>query len=323
MAGVFDYLFQDQPVMGTQTASSSSNAPDWYSDYIRGIGGKASELASRDASRPIPQQSVAGFAPDQLQAFQQVRQNQGAFRPYTDAAAGQYNLANANADQATGAVAGPSRDFTQSWAQYMSPYTQGVVNEIARLGNKNFSENVMPTINASMIGSGQFGSTRNADVLGRAATEAQSAITGQQASALEAGFNTAGNLFNQDANRAQQQQQLQAQTALGAGALRNTTGQNFGALGQAVSGLGLQDAQALQATGQQQQQMDQLGLDTAYNNTIAANNWDWSTLDRLNSLTRGMQLPTTSTAVNTGPLSRAYTPAPLTQLGTTVGSLFS
>lgn len=323
MAGVFDYLFQDQPVMGTQTGGSSSAGPDWYNDYIRGISGKAAELAGRDATRPVPQQSVAGFTPDQLQSFAQVRGNQGAYRPYTDAAAGQYNIANANADQASGAVAGPSQNFAQNWQQYMSPYTSGVVSEIARLGNQNFGENVMPTINASMIGSGQFGSERNADVLGRAARDTQSAISGQQASALEAGFNTSGNLFNQDANRAQQQQQLQAQTALGAGALRNTTGQNFGALGQAVSGLGLADAQALQASGQQQQQMDQLGMDTAYNNQIAGNNWDWSTLDRLNSLTRGMQLPTSSTATNTGPLSRAYTPAPLTQLGTTVGSLFS
>lgn len=323
MAGVFDYLFQDQPVTGTATSSGGSSGPGWYNDYIQGIGGKAAELAGRDASRPVPQQSVAGFTPDQVQAFGQVRSNQGAYRPYTDAASGQFGAANTDAGAATAAVAGPAQTFTQNWQQYMSPYTQGVVNEISRLGNQNFSENIMPTINASMIGSGQFGSERNADVLGRAARDTQSAITGQQASALEAGFNTSGNLFNQDANRIQQQQQLQAQTALGSGALRNTTGQNFGALGQAVSQLGLSDAQALQASGQQQQQMDQLGMDTAYNNTIAANNWDWSTLDRLNSVTRGMQLPTSSTAVNTGPLGRAYTPAPLTQLGTTAGSLFS
>lgn len=323
MSGFFDYLFQDQPVLGTQTASSATNSPDWYNDYIRGIGGKAAELAGRDATQPIPQQSVAGFTPDQQQAFAQIRANQGAFRPYTDAASGQFGAASGQAGAATAAVAGPAANFTQNWQQYMSPYTQSVVNEIARLGTQNFSENVMPQINASMIGSGQFGSTRNADVLGRAARDTQQNITGQQASALESGYATAGNLFNQDANRQQQQQQLQAQTALGSGALFNATGQNFGALGQAVSQLGYGDAQTLQASGQQQQQLDQLGLDTAYNNQVSRNNYDWSTLDRLNSLTRGMQLPTTSTAMNTGPLSRAYSPAPLTQLGTTVGSLFS
>lgn len=320
--GSFDYLFQDQlPASMNQTAVGSSSGPDWYNDYIKGIAGKGLELAGNTANQPIPQQSIAGFTPDQLQAFQQVRGNQGAYKPMTDAAQGQFGQAGQAAGAANAAVAGPSANFTQNWDKYMSPYTQSVVSEIARLGNQNFSENVMPQINASMIGAGQFGSERNADVLGRAGRDVQQNISGQQAGALESGYSTAGNLFNQDANRAQQQQQLQAQTALGGGALSNATGQNLGALGQTVSALGLADAQALQATGQQQQQLNQLGLDTGYNNQVAANNWDWSNLNNLSTIVRGAQLPTTQTSINNGPLSRSFSPSPLTQLGTTFGAM--
>lgn len=329
--GALDSFFQGQN--GTTTGSTTaqtSNLPDWYNQYIQGIGGKAIQTAQNAESQPIPQQSVAGFTPDQTQAFQQVRQNQGVWQPYLGDAQERFGNSTSSAttaqNQANGAVAGPAANFTQNWQQYMSPYTSSVVNEIARLGNQNFQEGIMPQIQASMIGSGQFGSERNADVLGRAARDAQQNITGQQASALEAGYSTAGNLFNQDANRQQQQQATQASTALAGGQLAtnawDTSGQRVGALGQAASQMGLSDAQALQASGQQQQQLNQVGLDTAYNNQVGANNWDWNNLNNMSSLVRGAQLPTTQTGTTSGALTRSYSASPLSQLTSGVTGLF-
>lgn len=329
--GSFDYLFQDQaPAAVNTTSVAGSSGPDWYNNYIQGIAGKGLELAGNAASQPIPQQQIAGFTPDQTQAFQQIRDNQGAWRPALGAAGSLIQGAAGTATNAAGAanaaVAGPSANWTDPGTanKYMSPYTSSVVNEIARLGNQNFNETVMPGVNASMIGSGQFGSQRNADVLGRAARDTQQNITGQQASALESGYSTAGNLMNQDANRAQQQQSTQASTALQGGQLASgtqmTAGTNTGALGQATAALGMTDAQALQASGQQQQQLNQTGLDTSYNNTVANNNAGWSNLNNLSTIVRGAQLPTTQTAINNGPLSRAYTPSPLSTFGTTVGA---
>jgi hypothetical protein len=318
-------------MQGTQTSTGSSSTPDWYSDYIKGIAGKGLELAGAGDQQPIPQQSVAGFTPDQAQAFQQVRQNQGNWQPAvqgalaaTSAVPGQ---ATGAAGSANAAVAGPSQSWTDpgTSAKYMSPYTSSVVNEIARLGNQNFDENIMPKINASMIGSGQFGSTRNADVLGKAGRDVQANISGQQAGALESGYSTAGNLFNQDATRAQTQQQTQAQTALAGGQLTTQAGlgagQQLGALGQTQAGLGLQDAQALQAVGQQQQQLQQLGLDTDYNNTVARNQAGWNNLNNLNSIVRGAQLPTSQTATTQGPLTRTAGPSPLAQVGSTYSAV--
>lgn len=326
--GAFDYLTSGTaPAQATQTSTGSTNTPDWYNEYIKGIAGKGLELAGNAEGQPVPQQSIAGFTPDQQQAFQQVRNNQGSWQPLMTQAGqsvqGAQGAAGAAGTAANAAVAGPSQNFTDPGTQqkYMSPYTSSVVNEIARLGNQNFNENIMPAINSSAIGSGQFGSERNADVLGRAGRDAQQNITGQQASALEAGYSTAGNLFNQDATRAQTQQQTQAQTALGAGQLAATTGlqagQQQGALAQTQAGLGLQDAQALQAVGQQQQQLNQVGLDTDFNNTVAGQQAGWNNLNNLSTIVRGASLPTSQTATTQGPLTRTQGASPLSTLGAT------
>lgn len=329
--GALDYLTSPTPpAQGTSTTATASNVPDWYSDYIRGIAGKGVELAGNAQEQPVPQQSIAGFTPDQIAAFERVRQNADSWQPGLAQAGqttqGAVGTALGAQQTANTAVAGPAQSWnTGTMEQYMSPYTNTVVNEIARLGNQNFNENIMPQINASMIGSGQFGSTRNAGALGAAGRDVQQNISGQQASALESGYTTAGNLFSQDANRQQQQQQMQGQTALAGGALGAqtglTAGQQEGALAQTGSALGLQDAQAVQAIGQQQQQLAQAGLDTDYNNTVGQQQYGWNILNNLNSIIRGAQLPTTQTSTTQGPLTRTQGASPLAGIANTYAQL--
>ena len=306
----------------TTSGASSMGLPDWYTQYVQGIAGQATAAGQAASQTQAPQRAVAGFTPDQTQAFGQVRDNQGAWRPYTGQAAGQFQQAAQAPGTANAAVAGPAATLPDNISKYMSPYTDSVVNEIARLGNKNFNENIMPNVDSAMIGSGQFGSTRNADVLGRAAASNEQNILGQQAGALESGYSTAGTLFNSDANRQQQQQQMRASTALAGGALGNQTGTQLGALGQTVSALGLGDAQALQASGQQQQQLQQTGLDVNTENQQANAAWDWNNLNNMSSLVRGQQLPQTATQAMNGPLtSTQYNPSPLSTLGAVAGSM--
>jgi len=324
-----EYLFQGSaPPAVTTTAGSAANLPDWYQQYLAGLAAKGTELAGNAQSQPVPTQSVAGFTPDQLAAFQKVRGNQGAWQPLTNQAAGiAGNIVPQTqqaVNQANQAVAGPAGNFTQNWQQYMSPYTQSVVDEIARLGNQNFEENLAPGVNSTMIGSGQFGSTRNAEILGRAARDTQTNISGLQAQALQQGYGQASDIFAADANRQQQQQQMQAGTALtgastNANAASSAAGQ-LGGLGQAYSALGLADAQALAASGQQQQQLQQAGLDTAYTNQQNTQNAGWQNLDRLNSIVRGMPLPTTQTTAANGPAA-VYQPGALQTVGSTYGWL--
>jgi hypothetical protein len=137
------------------------------------------------------------------------------------AAAQGTGVANAYGAGAVNAVSGPSQNWTGNFQQYMSPYTHSVVDEIGRQGNLNLTQNILPSIGSTFAGSGQFGSGRNAAIVGQGISQAQQGISGLQAQALENGYSQAGNLFNQDANRAQQQQQMQGQTALSAGQLAN------------------------------------------------------------------------------------------------------
>lgn len=121
------------------------------------------------------------------------------------------------ATNAGNAVAPGAQDWTSNYSKYMSPYTSDVVDNIARLGKRNWEDTIMPGINSSMIGAGQFGSTRNADILSKAGLSANQDILGQQANALQSGYTTGAGIFANDANRIQQQQQLQANTDLAGG----------------------------------------------------------------------------------------------------------
>lgn len=329
--GALDYLtFGTAPVTGTSTTDSSASTPDWYSQYIQGIAAKGTQLAGDVQDMGVPQQSIAGLTPDQTQAFSNVEANQGSWQPGLAAANGSVTAAQGIAGQAgtdaNAAVAGPAANWTDpgTASSYMSPYTSAVTDNIARLGNNNFNNVIMPGITGSMIGAGQFGSERNASALGTAAALNQDNISGQQATALEAGYTGAENQFDQDANRQQTQQSTQASTALGAGQLGATTnlqaGTEQGALAQTQSGLQQSDAAQLQAVGQQEQQQTQAGLDTDYNNTVATQQAGFNNLNTLSSIIRGDQLPTSQTSTTTAPLTRSAGTSPLGALATTAAS---
>lgn len=79
--------------------------------------------------------------------------------------------------------------------QFMNPYTQNVVNEQARLSNQNFNEQVVPGLNSTFAGAGQFGSTRNADFMNRAIRDQQTQLAGQQGQTLFNAQQAAGNQY--------------------------------------------------------------------------------------------------------------------------------
>jgi hypothetical protein len=309
--GALSYLFgANQPSNVDSSTAASNGLPTWYQQYLSGIAGKATQVAGAQDNMPIPAQSVAGFNGDQTQAFQQVRDNQGSWQPAINAATGAASSIVPGATnlvgQAQSAVSGPAQTWDTTQAQkYMSPYTSQVVDNIQRLGLRNLNENLLPAVQDQFIGSGQFGSTRNSDILGRTVRDANTDISGQVGNALNAGYTNAQTAFTSDANRAQQQQQLQGSTALqGAGALTTAGAQGattLGALGQTTQALGNTDAATLNASGTQQQALDQQGLNTNYTNATNANNFDWNNLNNLNSVVRGLQLPQTAVQTTNQP----------------------
>lgn len=349
--------------------ASNRDLPAWYQQYTANLGSQAAGLAQNLNQQPLPYASVAGFNPAQQQAFSQVQAQQGQTAPNMQKAQSLINqiapTSAAMVDYAQGAVGAPAMETgssIQPWAQgaqdaasgsadewtanyqkYMSPYTSQVVDNIARLGKRNFEDNIMPGVNSSMIGSGQFGSTRNADILSRAGVNAANDITGQQSNALQAGYNGGAAIFAQDAGRKQSQQQMQAQTALAGGNLMqgalsadagrvqqqgqiqaqtalsgsgaatsalNTAGNSLGALSQMSQNAQNTDTQSLLNIGNQQQALQQKGYDTALANANFGRTDPWTQLQNQQNIMQGVQLPALTTSATSG-ASGVYGSSPL------------
>lgn len=77
-----------------------------------------------------------------------------------------------------GALGAYSQYNPQQQQQFMNPYTEGAANEVMRLSNQNLTENVLPQVNSTFTGAGQFGSSRNADFTNRAIRDNQTALGG-------------------------------------------------------------------------------------------------------------------------------------------------
>jgi len=288
------------------TATSSTQLPAWLQNYTQGVAGKAIDIANRPY-QTYPGQRLADFTPDQNTSFNAIRANQGNWKPALNTANDNISAAGQYGKAAQSSVAGDAQKWGNNWQSYMSPYTSAVTNEISRLGNQNLNENLIPSVQDKFLGSGQFGSTRNADILGRTVRDAQADISGKQAQALESGYGTSANIFNSDANRQQQQQQLQAQTNLGAGALSNNSAQIGNTLANTTSNLSSQDANALYGIGAKQQALNQAGLDIGYQDFQNQRDYDKNNLNWLTGVANGLPRPgqTTTSSAQTPSTSAA------------------
>lgn len=245
----------------TTTVGTTNTLPDWYSQYGQSVAGTGLGLLSNlqnyqgyvDASgNPLP--LTAGPSTQQQTAYGMADTNVGTWQP--GVTAGQGALGQASAALTTPAQGAAGYDPTQM-QQFMNPYVSNVVDEMARLNTRNMNENVLPAIDSTFARSGQFGSTRNADILGRTVRDNASDLLGRQYTALYDAQNQANNLYD-----------MWNKTGIsGAGAL--------GQIGSAMAGTaglqqqyGLNDINALLGTGGQQQQTEQANLTNNYNSWL-------------------------------------------------------
>lgn len=271
------YLFGSNTpstLSGTVT-DMGTNLPAWLQEYTRGLAGQATAVAG-EAYQPYTSPTnaatygedskrIAGFTPLQQQAQAGVQANQGNYKPYTDYA---------------------SQTLPQAQSAYMSPYTDQVVDRIAQLGQRNLTENLLPQVNSTFTGAGQFGSTRNADFTNRALRDANESILGQQANALQTGYSQAQSAALQDLTR-------QAQ------------------LGQMTQQLGYQDVSMLDTIGQQQQQQTQQNMNLANTDFTNQKNYPKTQISFLSDILRGQQVGTNSFSANTNPAATTQQLSPL------------
>ncbi len=370
--GFLDFLIEGKPVEAVPVSSTQQTIlPDWYTSYAMDILANQKAVAARpfqeyvDASgKPIPR--VADFAPDQQAGFEATRQGAFTFRPELGTAstktqdifgrsamgvaqpafqqAGQYT---AQSTTPTGlSMAQPylgqaGQTAVQNINQYMNPYQEAVVGRIGALGARTLQEQLLPAISDKMIGAGQFGGTRQAELMGRALRDTMEGVSAQQAQALQQGYGQAASLAQADLQR---QAQL-AQTAGGLGFQQQgalaQAGQQMGALGQQMANVygadtssqlaaagqladiaqqrqqqELAGAGALQNIGAQQQALAQKNLDIAREDFLARQAYPQEQIKAMTGALQGVQaaVPQAATKVGTE-IPGAYSPSLLSTIG--------
>ena len=376
-----DFLFSGTPPASvTSETSSVQGMPDWYQDYTKGLIAKANSIAAEPYT-PYGGSRIAGLNDKDRQAGQMVQNNIGSYQPYLDKASSAYTsalgmkgaeaanpylersagtsgfgagqgLINQGAQGSGLAAAQPfigqaSGTWPSAMNEYMSPYTDSVVNEIARKGTQNLMENILPGVNDTFTGGGMFGSSRHADFTNRAIRDAATGIAGEQAKALEAGYGTSANIFGQDQSRlaglgqtagglasGDYSRQVGAGQALGglaagdasnlanignikgtltAGDARNAidVGNQMANLGASRSALGAADAAAISGLGEQQRGLTQSMLDSQYQDFLNQRAYPQEQVNWLSGILRGQQMPKSMTETTTGaaPAGTAYGPS--------------
>lgn len=274
-----DFLFQNEaPSVWTSPSWSSTSSPEWWQAAAQGLITRASQVAGQDY-QPYSGPRIAGLDPLQTQAINSA----GDYIPGVNTA-----FSGAK-DNLTGA--GNLFDSNE-FNQFMSPYTDNVVNRIADLGARNLSEKLLPEVNDTFIRAGQFGSSRNADFTARALRDTQESILGQQANALQSAQDSAMNAYSTAKGR-----QLQ-------------TGQAQGALGQLIGSESRDQLSKMLELGGVNQAQDQKNLDLATKDFENQVNYPQKMLEMMNSIIRGYagNLGQTTTSYGSSPTYGSTSP---------------
>ena len=229
--------------MAVQQTTTQTILPEWYTQYAQNVLSKAYSATSepyqkyttKDASgKEVPIARIAGFQPEQEQAFSGYKSSMGEYQPYIGAS--------------TAALGAGTGSFTQPGVaqQYMNPYIQNVVSGIGAQAGRNLYENILPQVNRTFIGGGTFGGSRSAEFTQRAIRDAQAAALQAQTGALSEGYDKAASLYGAEAAR-----RLEAAPL-------------FANLGEQVQGQRVRELAGLEEIGLQRQNLAQSSADLAY-----------------------------------------------------------
>lgn len=238
----------------TTTTTKKQELPDYYESFLKELATSGETALAKKAS-----EGVAGY--DVLQ-----EQGYGAL----PAAATAYQPGLSAAEQTLGRAA---QGVTGSRIQeLMNPYTQNVVNEMARLSQQSLERSALPAIKSAFVGSGGIGSRGYGGALGQALAESQASLTGLQKKALQEGFSEA------------------QRTALGELPYLVSAGQQQAQTAKMAQDLGLTGAGALTKAGAEKQAYEQSLLD-----------YPLKTATQVSNLLRQYTMPVDTTETRVGP----------------------
>ena len=170
-----------------QTGTTTTAKPSWYDDLYKNLLQQGQGLIGQGTGYyggPLS----AGFTPEQYQAGQLLQQNLGNWNQ-------PFQQGMGTTQGALGQIQQASQYNPAQMQQFLNPYIGGVVDEIARQGNMNLTQNILPGIADQYTSLGQFGSGRQGNALAQASALAQREILGQQSQALMGAYNQAGNQY--------------------------------------------------------------------------------------------------------------------------------
>jgi hypothetical protein len=251
----------------TTTETKAQAVPSYYTDYLQDISQAGQTAMGRSAA-----EGIAAYDPLQTLGYGQVETAAGAYRPGLTAA-GQ-----------TAAAAAGGIDPTRISA-LMDPYQQAVVDEMARLQQRNIQQSVLPSLKGAFVGSGGLGGQRYAAATGQTLAEMQRNLMGQQTGALSSGYQNA------------------LKAALDELQIRNQAAQTQAKIAQQEQELGLTGAGALTKAGAERQAYEQSILDYPLKQATAAA-----------GLMRGYQVPISTTETFKGPKAGVYQQSPLANI---------
>lgn len=219
--------------MATQTTQTQTVLPEWYTQYAKDVLGRAS-AATAEPYMAYGAPRIAGFQPEQEQAFGAYKETMGAYQPYLTAS--------------TAALGAGTGSFTAPGVaqRYMNPYIQNVISGIGSMAGRNLQENILPALNRTFVGGGTFGGKRSFDFTQRAIRDAQAAALEKQVAALSEGYGKAADLYGAEATRA-----LEAAP-------------RFASLGEQEQTQRLKELAGLEAIGAKRQDLAQTSANLAY-----------------------------------------------------------
>ena len=262
-------LLTQTPASTTSGTTQSPIVPDWYQQAQQTIAGAGAQVAGQDY-QTYQGPRVAALTPDQLNAAQIQRNVASGTQPDPSQLQGGINY-------------GLSQFDPNEVQKYMSPYTSGVINEIGRLGQQNLTENVIPSVNSTFTGAGQFGSDRNTEFLQRGIRDNSYNTLGQQSQALQAAETGALTQYNQWHQNA----------------IPNAT---------SAANLATTQAGALNTYGSQEQAQGQNNLNMAYQDFQNQTQYPQQQLNWYANLTNGQNMPAASSTTST---QQAFLPSGL------------
>lgn len=268
--------------------------PQWFSDYIKQLADKS--IAQGDEPYvPYPGQRNAPFTKLQTQSRKIAKAAVPNQNLYTlgEQSLGRGLTTNVAQDVQPYLNAGTAPAYSDV-QQYMNPYQKNVVNQIAKLGQRNLKENLQ-AIGSNFIRAGQSGGSRHQKFANKALRQTNEAVLDRQQQALHQGYTQA--LSASEAAKARQ---------LGAGRIAGETGERQAA--RQVSGsriapeiagqqqLGqLRYGETLGGLGHQEQTQQQEILDQQYRDYLEQQRYPFERTQETSNILRG--LPTSTSTI--------------------------